>query len=135
MNLNEAFENACSRFTGENFSTLSESDQILIAIWGLEADVNNGGFDQYYFNSSGNQAWFAPAALKKIGAHKMASIVDHANAIFDEAHPPVCREVRQAMLRRITNANEDAWDLLTRKFQAYPDDIATLLTKHLGLPS
>jgi hypothetical protein len=133
MNLSEAFKDACSRFTGDNFASLSERDRILVAIWGLEADVNNGGFDQYYFNGSGDQAWFAPTALRSIGAHHMASIAERANAMFGEAGPPADPDERQSALFRITEANEDAWELLDREFYAYPDDIAALLVAHFGL--
>jgi hypothetical protein len=64
-----------SNFDGDNFDRLNRVDQVLVTMWGLEAEVNNGGFDQYYFNGAGNQAFFAPEALRAIGAHPMASIV------------------------------------------------------------
>jgi hypothetical protein len=130
-NLNEAFEEACSRFTGDNFSSLSARDQILVTIWGLESDVNNGGFDQYYFNGSGDQAWFAPTALRNIGAHRAASIVERANALFGEKGPPPDRDERQSAPFTIREANELAWDILDREFYAYPDDIGTLLVTNL----
>ena len=112
---------------------MSARDQILVTIWGLEADVNNGGFDQYYFNGSGDQAWFAPTALRSIGAHRMADIAERANALFGEAGPPPDSDERQSALFRITDANEGAWDQLDREFYAYPDDIAALLVAHFDL--
>jgi hypothetical protein len=133
MNLREAFEDACSRFAGDNFGSLPLRDQILVTIWGLEADVNNGGFDQYYFNGSGNQAWFAPTALRNIGAHRMASIVERANAMFGEAGPSPDPDKRQSALFEITDANEGAWEALDRKFYEYPDDISALLVAHFEL--
>ena len=133
MNLSEAFEEACSRLAGNTFEALSQRDQILVTIWGLEADVNNGGFDQYYFNGSSNQAWFAPTALRTIGAHNMASIAERANAMFGEAGPSLDRVERQSALSEITDAVEGAWENLDREFYAYPDDIAALLASHFGL--
>jgi hypothetical protein len=135
MNLSQAFDDACSRFTGNNFESLSLRDQILVTIYGLEADVNNGGFDQFYFNGVGNQAWFAPTALGNIGAHRMASITQRANAMFGGAGPPSDPDKRQSALFRITDANPDAWEQLDREFYAYPDDIAALLVAHFGLVS
>lgn len=132
VNLTEAFEDAYSRFTGNNFELLSVRDQILVTIWGLEADVNNGGFDQYYFNGAGNLAWFAPTALKSIGAHQMASIVARANAMFGETGPSQDPDTRELALLEITDADEEAWEELDRKFYAYPDDIAALLVAHFG---
>src|SRR5512142_287356 len=91
-----AFEEALSRFDGDNFDLLSLTDQVLVTIWGLEADVNNGGFDQYYFNGSGDQAFFAPQALRLVGAHRMAAIVANANAVFGPDGPSRTRTARQA---------------------------------------
>ncbi len=133
MKLSEAFDDACSRFSGNNFDSLPVRDQILVAVYALEAEVNNGGFDQYFFNSAGDQAWFAPAALKSIGAHRMASIVEQANALFGEGGPPRITDERQSALFAITDANENVWEELDRAFYEYPDDIAALLVTHLGL--
>jgi hypothetical protein len=133
MNLREAFDDACSRSTGDNFDKLSVRDQILVSIWGLEADVNNGGFDQYYFNSSGDQAWFAPMALNSIGAHRMAAIVERANAQFGSSGPAPNRDERQSALFRIVEVNERVWEQLDREFYEYPNDIAGLLVTHFGL--
>ena len=133
QNLADAFEDACSRFSGDNFAALSRPDQVLVTIWGLEADVNNGGFDQYYFNDTGNQAWFAAEALRSIGAHRMAAIAEKANAVFGDAGPPTDRDERQAALLRIGESTEGVWEQLDQEFHAYPDDIAALLAVHFEL--
>lgn len=104
-------------------------------IWGIEAEVNNGGFDQYYFNGAGEHARLVPAALHEIGAHKMAQIVERANALFGPDGPPVDADERDVGLFKITDDDEEAWEQLDREFQAYPDDIAALLVKHFGLDS
>src|SRR5687768_790603 len=40
----------------EGFSGLTEAEQTVYCIAGLERDVNNGGFAQFFLNSSGDQA-------------------------------------------------------------------------------
>jgi len=85
IHLSDAFEAACGRHCDVGFEDLSEIDRILVSIWALEADVNNGGFHQYYFNSSGDTAHYAPAALRAIGAPIMACIVDKANPCSGQA--------------------------------------------------
>jgi hypothetical protein len=47
-------ERARTRLAGGTWDALSDRDRILITVWELEADVNNGGFDQYFFNSAGD---------------------------------------------------------------------------------
>ena len=133
--LMEAFEIACTKFNGANFRELDEADQVLLTIWGLEGDVNNGGFDQYYFNSSGNQAFFAPYALQKIGASEMAKIVADANNVFGPNGPPQERAVRQIFLRAITKYRAEPWANLDRAFYSYPNDVSSLLVNYLRLNS
>lgn len=131
--LDEAFECACSRYSGRDFDHLDEVDKILVTIWSLEGDVNNGGFNQYYFNSSGNLAFYAPAVLHRIGAHRMEKFTDDANKLFGLKGPARNRDEREAQLLAIApNGNEsDPWEKVTRAFQAYPDDISALLTVFL----
>ena len=124
-----AFENALSRFDGDNFDVLSLTDQVLVTIWGLEADVNNGGFDQYYFNGSGDQAFFAPQALRLVGAHRMAAIVARANAVFGPDGPSRTRTARRAQRALVApDGAKGPWEQLDRKFYEYPEDIYALVT-------
>ena len=127
-----SFEASLSRFDGSNFDQLNEVDRILVTIWGIEAEVNNGGFDQYYFNGAGDQAFFAPDALAAIGASKMAEIARNANAVFGPAGPPRAPDDRQARLLELTANDKAPWDALDRAFQDYPDDIRALLETFLA---
>src|SRR5262249_46900008 len=52
----------------------------LAAIWRLEADVNNGAYLQFLSNWGRESYVYASQALKKIGARKMAEIVDCCQA-------------------------------------------------------
>jgi hypothetical protein len=126
------FENALLKFDGNNFDRLDGVDRILVAIWGIEAEVNNGGFHQYYFNGAGDQAFFAPNALAVIGARRMAEIARKANSLFGPGGPPRSREDRQARLEALTANDESPWDELDGSFQAYPDDIRALLEAFLA---
>src|SRR5262245_14584248 len=56
----------------------------LAALWRLEADVNNGGYLQFLANWGREAYIYASQALNKIGAHKMAAIVDRCQALVDE---------------------------------------------------
>jgi hypothetical protein len=123
-----AFERALSRFDGNNFERLTTAEQVLVTIWGLEAEVNNGGFDQYYFNGAGDLAFFAPQALRLIGAHRMADIVARANAVFGPDGPARAHRARQAQRDLVAPDDHDGpWDRLDEEFYEYPDDIGALL--------
>ena len=115
----------------EPFAELSEPERVFVAIWTLEADVNNGGFDQYYVNSRGDHGWFAPAALRAIGAETMAGIVERANAPFGPEGPPASREERHARLDAIEEEAADEWSRLDEAFYDYPDDLTGLLYEYV----
>ena len=46
-----------------------------------EAEVNNGGFNQYYFNTDGRFASKAVEAFEYFGATKHAALMREANAV------------------------------------------------------
>lgn len=126
------FERACQRLDDSNFDELAERDRVLVTIWALEADVNNGGFEQYYFNSSGDTAFFAPEALRIIGAHRMAAIVARANSLFGENGPPKARSARQERLFELTSATDGLFEEHDAVFYEYLDDISALLVAYLS---
>src|SRR5947199_4880268 len=55
---------------------LSRGFQVLYLTWLVEAEVLNGGFNQYYWNTSGEFAELTPAALREIGADEAATIME-----------------------------------------------------------
>jgi hypothetical protein len=128
IDLFEALESSRFRYGDAAFGDLPEVDRVLTSIWWLEADVNNGGFDQYYFNSSGDSAYYAPLALRTIGAPIMAGIVEKANSRFGPGGPPPCREERQEALLAM---RDGLWDDLDDQFYAYPEDLSALLEAFL----
>lgn len=109
------------------FERLSEVEQIIVTIWWVEADVNNGGFDQYFFNSGGDMAWFAPTAFETIDAHEMAGIVKRANAAFGEGGPPRDRNERQERLLALPASAAALFNELDSEFYTYPDDVTERL--------
>jgi len=120
-------ENRGTKFWKLPFEKLTDAERVFVAIWGLEADVNNGGFSQYYFNSHGDNSAYAPAALRAVGANAMARIVDDANTVFGRAGPPTDREARQRAIETLGSAAEETWGKLDAEFFAYPDNLTECL--------
>ena len=71
--------------------TFNKSRRAIFVIWELEAEVNNGGFNQFYFNSSGQYAKLTPEALKLVGADKFASLVNKANKIYETEYKKITK--------------------------------------------
>lgn len=130
MGLEFEFERARELEDEQGFASLPVRDRVLIAIWCLESEVNNGGFDQFYFNSAGDYAHVVPEMLKAIEAHRMAAIVERANAQFGEGGPPLDRDERQDALEQLTKAGV-SFEQFDKEFWAYPDDVAGLLENYL----
>lgn len=124
-------DKSVSRFIDSGASTLTPMERLLVAIWGLEADVNNGGFDQYYFNSYGDFAAETPSLLRTIGAHQAANLVERANSAFGHEGPPTDRDERQEALECLAEDAAADWEALDNQFIAYPDDLAALLTEYV----
>ena len=120
----------------------------LAAIWRLEADVNNGGYLQFLSNWGRESYVYASQALKKIGARKMAEIIDRCQALVDEhfASEGASREQMQNLMPNPVIGRDGAIvkeagsilpdsavariNELSYEFMNYPDDIATLGLKH-----
>ena len=117
----------CGRFWQVDFDELSLPERVFRAIWELEGQVNNGGFDQYFFNSSGDTAFAVVDALTAIGAGRTARIAVRANGVFPGATPPRDRHQRQALLNALGPQQKALLEDLDAEFFGYPDNLAELL--------
>ncbi|PYX46780.1 MAG: hypothetical protein DMG79_15400 [Acidobacteria bacterium] len=107
-------------------------DEMVRLIDALEGEVNNGGFDQFFYNSAGDETVKIIQALEAIGAMKAADIVKRAAGKFPGGMPPGDRFARQDVLLDKVSANADAFADLDQEFYAYPDDLSGLLARYSG---
>ena len=82
---------------GDRTDKLSEAERVIFVIREVEAEVNNGGFSQYFFNSSGAFAGEIVSAFETVGAHEIAAICKKAVESFG-VPIPVDRQARFDML-------------------------------------
>lgn len=68
----------------ESVMSWNKSRQATYMTWLLESEVNNGGYNQFYSNSSGQFAEHLPEALTLIGSHAFAKLMEEANRTFKE---------------------------------------------------
>ena len=73
----------------ETVMSWNRSQQAIYMIWLLEAEVNNGGYNQFYYNSSGQFYKQLPEVLKLVGANKFAELTTKANATFEKENPKI----------------------------------------------
>jgi len=65
-------------------SKLSPGRQAIYAIWLVDIEVNNGGFNQFYFNRQDYFAESAASGFELIGANEYAELMKRANKIYKE---------------------------------------------------
>ena len=97
----------------------------------LEAEINNGGFDQFFFNSAGDYTEETIQALIKIGAFRTAEIIKKAASKFPDGKPSKDRDERQEELEMISPDSE-AFEDMNEEFLAYEDDLASLVANYNG---
>lgn len=107
-------------FNADNFEELIDT---------LRAEVFNGGFDQYFFNTSGDYTSETITLLQMIGAYQTARILEKAASKFPEGMPPKNRSRRQEELEQVSPEG-DAFDDQDDAFYGCREDLATLLKKY-----
>ena len=111
----------------DGFESLPTPARIIYAVWWLDADVSNGGFDQYFFNSWGDYSADALRGLQTIGAASTADTLRRATAVFPSPGPSPDRTIRGDQLEAFSPAQEDVLEALDNEFFERPDDLEGLL--------
>lgn len=120
-------ESENTRFGKEDFALQSLPQKVFSAIWAVESEVNNGGFSQYFFNSSAESAPFVVEALETIGAPKTADICQRAIATAFSAGLPRTPETIRSIAIDFSDEILEKLEPLDQEFFAYPHSLTDLL--------
>lgn len=118
------------RYDRDGFAALTPAERVAYCVDAVEREVNNGGFRQFFDNSSGDTALDTVAALEAIGAPQAAALVRRAIAVFPGGEPPADRDERCALMETLPASAEDEWMALGDEYYTYPDDLTTLLRRY-----
>ena len=114
----------------DNFSNLNEFEKTFIYLDVLEDSVTNGGFIQFFFNSSGQFTHEVFQAYLAIKAENTVDILTKAIYLFPEIPVPKNLRVRQQILME-KDTNIDLWDELDSQFYKYEDNIISLTLEYV----
>src|SRR5579862_7273844 len=90
-------ESELTKFGKQDFAAQSVPQKVFSSVWAVESEVNNGGFSQYFTNSSAETAPFVAEALNIIGAPRTADICRRAIACaFPKGLPPTAKAISAA---------------------------------------
>lgn len=91
------------------FRGLTKPQQILFPTHWLCAEVYNGGFHQYFSNSTGFHAPEAIQGFRALGLEDISEIVEQAVGVFG-ANFPRQREIRESFLNSIEGNDISEWN-------------------------
>jgi len=118
------------RFWRVDYNQLSFAEQVFGLVWELESEVNNGGFHQYFWNSTGALAPYVVGALKAVGAVAAASIAQQALALVGPDVSWSDDAARKAHISELSSQSKEKLQELDQAFHTYPDDLTTLLYRY-----
>ena len=118
LNYIEIVQKKCKN--GEKITKLNPVERVIYLISEFEAEVNNGGFDQYFINSSGKYASETIECLKKIEAF-------HTAGLLKEAIETIATAKSEEDLAEI----EGKLDKLDDRFYKYEDNLSELQVKYI----
>jgi hypothetical protein len=90
----------------ETVMSWNKSRQAIYMIWGLEEEVNNGGYNQFYYNSTGQYYKHLPNALKLVGANRFSDLTQRANVTFEKENPKI-RQHQDGTIEGFSKSYED----------------------------
>ena len=110
--------------------SLSVPERDVLAIEALEREVNNGGYKQFFANSSNEFASAVLPALRRVGCERTAALTEQALAVLPPDLPLVSESLNAEMAK--PNAGRDAaLDALDQAYFAAREDIAGALIGYL----
>ncbi len=107
-----------SRWTELGEDKLYSFERTYIALFWLFGDVFNGGFDNYFYNASGDLALQAVDGLGRIGAENTKLIVADAISAFGENGYSADLDTRR---ERLSALSDPQFDVLEKKFFEFSD--------------
>ena len=121
-----AFEQAIQQKTGP----LSTQERYVLAVEALEREVNNGGYSQFFVNSSNEFVGVIVAALHAIGCPKTAGITQEAIAalgVAGERTPEAAESRASAAIVGENQGLHDALESCDTQFYSNDEPIADCL--------
>jgi hypothetical protein len=111
----------------EIVARLSPGVRALYITWWVEAEVNNGGFNQYYWNSAGQFADDAPSAFEYFAAHQHADLMRQANAVRSVEAAAIQKYKDKGTIEAFSASyKESQLDPLDKQFYALSENLSTL---------
>ncbi len=107
---------------------LSLEEKTVIMVEALEREVNNGGFDQFFANSSALQTAELIEALKRLGCAKAAEITQQAIDVLEIGEAPTAEAINRKMAHESEERDKKLGECDNRFYDEVGDLASSLLT-------
>ena len=112
---------------GQQLDVLSSSQRVFFLNQQFEKEINNGGFEQFFCNSTGDFAYETVASLRSIGAEKTATMLEAAINQFPNGQVSKDRLDRLDAMESLRHTLQPFFEVLDSRFFEYEDDLNILL--------
>jgi hypothetical protein len=113
-------------------ASFSAPERHVYAVQGMSREVNTGGFEQFFFNSSGELAFDLVPGLEAMGSKENLSIARRALERFGRPQS-LAEDARHAHLERIIEARGwETWQDLDDEFYDNPEDLERMTLDYIG---
>ena len=117
----------------KGLASFSPAERHVYAVQGMSREVNNGGFEQFFFNSSGELAFDLVPALEAMGSRDNLLIARRAVERFgrprslaeEHRHPHLDKLVEQS-------GEEGVWQDLDDEFYDNPEDLEKMTLDYIA---
>lgn len=115
-----------------NPALISKTQQELVALWRMEADINNGGFLQFLGNWGVANLQLALQALQTLGATQIHQCLQNMWALVQRFEDSPETTSLAELPGLLTQAEHERLQELDEAFWGYPDRLSKLVVTHYG---
>jgi Domain of unknown function (DUF4375) len=120
------------RYFGAGMSSLSKPQQTFLLVWCFGGEVDNGGFEQFFCNSMGDESLPTVQALYDVGAHEAARLLQRANEVFGPHGPPTDLDQRNEALSNLDEESQLSLELINQEYFLTREDQLLLLEQFVA---
>lgn len=120
------------RYFGEGISSLSPAQQTFLLVWCFSGEIDNGGFEQFFSNSMGDESLPTVHALHDVGAHESARLLQRANDMFGPGGPPTDFDERNEALSNLDDESQLILELINQEYFLTREDHLLLLEQFVA---
>lgn len=116
----------------KGLASFTRAERFVYAIEGMVREVNNGGWNQFFDNSSGALAFDLVPALQAVGSTKNLSIAERAVRIFGKPASLGEQDRAKHLIKITKDGEKNPWEKLEGEFYQNPEDLEAMIIEFIA---